>query len=184
MNSSLDGTIRARMPSHQTLCPPDSLILWPRWEQHAEGRQNRHVCRLRAAVAMGSGWMSARLDTSRKARSWRGDGSGCRGCGRAASAMGRCRPIMQRLGPPPSLRATAAVLATTRTRAWTGCRLEGRTFRARALENEGRGMGRGSEGPAAPDPQAGALLEGGLGFPSSLMVCRPVPKRSRPLPQA
>jgi hypothetical protein len=48
----------------------------------------------------------------------------------------------------------------------------GRTFQGIAVENEGRGMGRGSEGSAAPD-----VPEGGLGFPSSLTACPPDARR-------
>src|SRR5208283_2171080 len=111
---------------------------------------------------------------------------GRRGVGRAGSGdchvsdagaprWRRCRRIIERLGPPPSLGAMAAMLAATRARAWSGCRRRRRTFRTSALENEGQGMDRGREGSAAPQGS-----EGGLGFPGSLMRCRRDPVAERP----
>jgi hypothetical protein len=72
---------------------------------------------------------------------------------------------VQRLGPPPAVQATAAVLTTTRARAWVGCCHAGQMGRTSALENEGRGMGRGGEGSAAPARVVGRRA---AGLPSGL----------------
>jgi hypothetical protein len=86
----------------------------------------------------------------------------------------RCRPEVQRLGPPPSLPSTATVLAATRGEGVDRMPPEGQTFRTNALENEGRGLGRRGEGSAAPD-----VPEGELGSPSRLTAYRRNARRNR-----
>ncbi len=76
--------------------------------------------------------------------------------GRKRRGLGRRRPFQPRPRCSPQLG----------TRRWPGA-AQGRTFRTSALENEGRGLGRRSEGSAARGNP-----EGELGSPSRLTACR------------
>jgi hypothetical protein len=95
-------------------------------------------------------------------RWWRGVSRGLaeldsRRAGERCRRRRRCRPAVQRLGPPPALRSTTAVLAAIWGQGVDRMPPQGRSIRGTPCRMRGRGMSRASERPAAPAAPGGGL---------------------------